>query len=249
MKKICLSIFGIFLICCSTCFAQRPDRRALFPAQKGNQETTAEEVASTPATNTTNADSLSLIILQRDSLLTVAACKAKEDSIKISALSDSLSSVSAALEKKAKEYDALLEDLDFADQCMMSLAYRRCNEPYNKDNVDKALSYFQKLHKQETKDKYSELKKALQDYDMCYNEVHRILESAQNDSDRAGNPFAEDSFKAKYTDKLHSSWYYTHYMERKAEFHLEYLEETINKALERLSKHTGSKPANFLDLL
>lgn len=197
----------------------------------------------------TYSDTLLLIIQQKDSLLSIAYSNAQKDSAKIQTLTDSLVNVNNALNKKSIEYETLLEDLDFADLCMMSLAYRRCNEPFNKDNVSKAIGYFQRLHKQETKDKYLALKATLQDYEKCNSEIHSILVNAQNDSDRANNPFADDIYKKKYIDKLHSSIYYTHYMGRKVEYHLEYLEDIVNKALSRLEKHTGSQPADFSDLL
>ena len=175
-----------------------------------------------------------------------------EDSVKIQQLNesiivyqDSLSILKAALKAKEDEYNKLLEDLDFADQCMMALAYRRCIEPYDKNSVDTALEYFGKLHKKETKEEMEGLRKALLDYEYCNNEIHSILDKAQNDPDRAGNPFMANEYKDKYTNQLKNSRYYRNYMEKKVEYSIEYLDCIVNEALNLLSQHSSQ---NVIDL-
>ena len=175
-----------------------------------------------------------------------------EDSVKIQQLNesiivyqDSLSILKAALKAKEDEYNKLLEDLDFADQCMMALAYRRCIEPYDKNSVDTALEYFGKLHKKETKEEMEGLRKALLDYEYCNNEIHSILDKAQNDPDRAGNPFMANEYKDKYTNQLKNSRYYRNYMEKKVEYSIEYLDGIVNEALNLLSQHSSQ---NIIDL-
>ena len=149
-----------------------------------------------------------------DTLKSSNSVALSEDSVKIQQLNesiivyqDSLSILKAALKAKEDEYNKLLEDLDFADQCMMALAYRRCIEPYDKNSVDTALEYFGKLHKKETKEEMEGLRKALLDYEYCNNEIHSILDKAQNDPDRAGNPFMANEYKDKYTNQLKNSRY------------------------------------------
>ena len=175
-----------------------------------------------------------------------------EDSVKIQQLNesiivyqDSLSILKAALKAKEDEYNKLLEDLDFADQCMMALAYRRCIEPYDKNSVDTALEYFGKLHKKETKEEMEGLRKALLDYEYCNNEIHSILDKAQNDPDRAGNPFMANEYKDKYINQLKNSRYYRNYMEKKVEYSIEYLDGIVNEALNLLSQHSSQ---NIIDL-
>lgn len=175
-----------------------------------------------------------------------------EDSVKIQQLNesiivyqDSLSILKAALKAKEDEYNKLLEDLDFADQCMMALAYRRCIEPYDKNSVDTALEYFGKLHKKETKEEMEGLRKALLDYEYCNNEIHSILDKAQNDPDRAGNPFMANEYKDKYTNQIKNSRYYRNYMEKKVEYSIEYLDGIVNEALNLLSQHSSQ---NIIDL-
>ena len=187
-----------------------------------------------------------------DTLKSSNSVALSEDSVKIQQLNesiivyqDSLSILKVALKAKEDEYNKLLEDLDFADQCMMALAYRRCIEPYDKNSVDTALEYFGKLHKKETKEEMEGLRKALLDYEYCNNEIHSILDKAQNDPDRAGNPFMANEYKDKYTNQLKNSRYYRNYMEKKVEYSIEYLDGIVNEALNLLSQHSSQ---NIIDL-
>lgn len=187
-----------------------------------------------------------------DTLKSSNSVALSEDSVKIQQLNesiivyqDSLSILKAALKAKEDEYNKLLEDLDFADQCMMALAYRRCIEPYDKNSVDTALEYFGKLHKKETKEEMEGLRKALLDYEYCNNEIHSILDKAQNDPNRAGNPFMANEYKDKYTNQLKNSRYYRNYMEKKVEYSIEYLDGIVNEALNLLSQHSSQ---NIIDL-
>ena len=187
-----------------------------------------------------------------DTLKSSNSVALSEDSVKIQQLNesiivyqDSLSILKAALKAKEDEYNKLLEDLDFADQCMMALAYRRCIEPYDKNSVDTALEYFGKLHKKETKEEMEGLRKALLDYEYCNNEIHSILDKAQNDPDRAGNPFMANEYKDKYINQLKNSRYYRNYMEKKVEYSIEYLDGIVNEALNLLSQHSSQ---NIIDL-
>lgn len=59
---------------------------------------------------------------------------------------DSLSTIKDSLKAKGLEYDKLMENIDFADKCMMALAYRRCTEAYNRQSVERTLGYFDRLH-------------------------------------------------------------------------------------------------------
>ena len=162
---------------------------------------------------------------------------------------DSLSILKDSLKAKVLEYDKLMEDIDFADKCMMALAYRRCTEAYNRQSVERALGYFDRLHKKETKEEYEGLRKALLDYEYCYGEIHGILDKAQNDPDRAGNPFAATEYKDKYIKMLKDSKYYRTYMDRKLEFTIEYLDGIVGEAIDLLSQHTSQNVADLSKLL
>ena len=228
------------------CSGQDKKNKALFPPSvkdkkvevvKENESVKPDTMAVANATDTLKGSNSAAL---------------SEDSVKIQQLNesiivyqDSLSILKAALKAKEDEYNKLLEDLDFADQCMMALAYRRCIEPYDKNSVDTALEYFGKLHKKETKEEMEGLRKALLDYEYCNNEIHSILDKAQNDPDRAGNPFMANEYKDKYTNQLKNSRYYRNYMEKKVEYSIEYLDGIVNEALNLLSQHSSQ---NIIDL-
>lgn len=167
----------------------------------------------------------------------------------LSVCQDSLSILKDSLKAKGLEYDKLMEDVDFADKCMMALAYRRCTEAYNGPSVERALGYFNRLHKKETKEKYEGLRKALLDYEYCYDEIHGILDKAQNDPDRAGNPFAATEYKDKYIKMLKESKYYRTYMDRKLEFTIEYLDGIVVEAINLLSQHTSQNVVDLSEFL
>lgn len=192
------------------------------------------------------------IALATDTLKNSNAVVLSEESVKIQQLNetliayqDSLSVLKTALRTKEDEYNKLAEDLDFADICLMSLAYRRCSDPFDKEKVDAAIGYFNRLHKEETKKEFEGLRKALMDYEYCNTEIHSILDKAQNDPDRAGNPFMANEYKDKYTNQLKNSRYYRNYMEKKVEYSIEYLDCIVNEALNLLSQHSSQ---NVIDL-
>ena len=83
------------------------------------------------------------------------------------------------------------------------------------------------------------------EYEYCNNEIHSILDKAQNDPDRAGNPFMANEYKDKYINHLKNSRYYRNYMEKKVEYSIEYLDGIVNEALNLLSQHSSQ---NIIDL-
>ena len=245
MRKLFVISFALLTLS-TVCLGQDKKNKAIFPPSvkdkkvevvKENESVKPDTMAVANATDTLKGSNSAAL---------------SEDSVKIQQLNesiivyqDSLSILKAALKAKEDEYNKLLEDLDFADQCMMALAYRRCIEPYDKNSVDTALEYFGKLHKKETKEEMEGLRKALLDYEYCNNEIHSILDKAQNDPDRAGNPFMANEYKDKYTNQLKNSRYYRNYMEKKVEYSIEYLDGIVNEALNLLSQHSSQ---NIIDL-
>lgn len=259
MKKV-LSISLCCILACSICTAQEKEKKNLLQVLKGKnkQEKVDSKTGIKSANDTTaaNADSLNVIIANLNDTVSEYQATIKRDSIAIQertdsirTLKDSIAALNTRLVEKENQLTTVSEDLDFADLCMMALAYKRCLEPYNEVNVNKALGYFRRIHKQETKEKYDALYNALNDYKFSYAEIHRIIDAAQNDRDRTHNPFADTQYRTKYINQLKSTLYYHKYIERKAEYTIEYLDSIINKALERLSRHTGDSPADFSDLL
>ena len=245
MRKFFVISFALLTLSI-ICSGQDKKNRAIFPPSGKDKK-----VEVVKENESVKPDTMA-VANATDTLKSSNSVALSEDSVKIQQLNesiivyqDSLSILKAALKAKEDEYNKLLEDLDFADQCMMALAYRRCIEPYDKNSVDTALEYFGKLHKKETKEEMEGLRKALLDYEYCNNEIHSILDKAQNDPDRAGNPFMANEYKDKYTNQLKNSRYYRNYMEKKVEYSIEYLDGIVNEALNLLSQHSSQ---NIIDL-
>ena len=245
MRKFFVISFALLTLSI-ICSGQDKKNRAIFPLSGKDKK-----VEVVKENESVKPDTMA-VANATDTLKSSNSVALSEDSVKIQQLNesiivyqDSLSILKAALKAKEDEYNKLLEDLDFADQCMMALAYRRCIEPYDKNSVDTALEYFGKLHKKETKEEMEGLRKALLDYEYCNNEIHSILDKAQNDLDRAGNPFMANEYKDKYINQLKNSRYYRNYMEKKVEYSIEYLDGIVNEALNLLSQHSSQ---NIIDL-
>ena len=245
MRKLFVISFALLTLS-TVCLGQDKKNKAIFPPSVKDKK-----VEVVKENESVKPDTMA-VANATDTLKSSNSVALSEDSVKIQQLNesiivyqDSLSILKAALKAKEDEYNKLLEDLDFADQCMMALAYRRCIEPYDKNSVDTALEYFGKLHKKETKEEMEGLRKALLDYEYCNNEIHSILDKAQNDPDRAGNPFMANEYKDKYTNQLKNSRYYRNYMEKKVEYSIEYLDGIVNEALNLLSQHSSQ---NIIDL-
>lgn len=245
MRKLFIISFALLTLNI-VCSGQDKKNKAIFPPSVKDKK-----VEVVKENESVKPDTMA-VANATDTLKSSNSVALSEDSVKIQQLNesiivyqDSLSILKAALKAKEDEYNKLLEDLDFADQCMMALAYRRCIEPYDKNSVDTALEYFGKLHKKETKEEMEGLRKALLDYEYCNNEIHSILDKAQNDPDRAGNPFMANEYKDKYTNQLKNSRYYRNYMEKKVEYSIEYLDGIVNEALNLLSQHSSQ---NIIDL-
>lgn len=76
-----------------------------------------------------------------------------------------------------------------------------------------------------------------------------LINKAQNDPDRAGNPFAATEYKDKYIKMLKDSKYYRTYMDRKLEFTIEYLDGIVGEAIDLLSQHSSQNVADLSKLL
>ena len=251
MKKLIIASLSL-LVLNTLCFGQEKKDRHLFPPKaKDNKEiVNKDKVAVKP-------DTVSVPAAQVDTLKGNASETNSEESMQIQKLNDTIvayqdtiATLRSAIKAKEEEYNKLLEDLDFADQCMMTLAYRRCKDQFDKDKVEEAITYFDKLHKKETKEVWAGVRQALIDYESCYSEIHRILDQAQNDPDR-NNPFVVSEFSDKYRKQLKGTKYYRNYMEKKVEDTIEYLDGIMSEAFNLLSQHYSDQitPADFSKLL
>ena len=245
MRKFFVISFALLTLSI-ICSGQDKKNRAIFPPSGKDKKVEVVKEAESARQDTV------AIATATDTLKGSNAAALSEEAVKIQQLNesiiayqDSLSALRAALKAKEDEYNKLVEDLDFADQCLMALAYNRCIDPFDKEDVETAIGFFDRLHKEETKKEYEGLRKALMEYEYCNNEIHSILDKAQNDPDRAGNPFLANEYKDKYINQLKNSRYYRNYMEKKVEYSLEYLDGIVNEALNLLSQHSSQ---NIIDL-
>lgn len=198
----------------------------------------------------TAVDSLTTVLLVKDSLLHIAEAEPDtivifgNDSVMVKIQADSICALSAMISSRDSIIVEMQNDLGFADTCMVTLAYRRCYEKYNKKNVEKAISFFDRLHTiQLKKDRERDLLPLLQQYETLYSEVITILTTAQNDPDRLDNPFVEKEYRERYISLLKKSRYYSRYYN--ADWKIMYLNNLIDESIEILNKHTAATAADF----
>lgn len=237
MKKVILLILT-FLILGNVCIAQEI-----------GEEATLDTLNTHVKAPTVNVDSLLNVISAQDSLILGYQAKLNRSLVSSAAQTDTIASLRKALNIVETKYNDLLQDIEFADQCMMALAYRRCNEAYNEESVKRALGYFNRLHGADAANKYAGLKKSLSDYESANREIRLVLTAAQDDPDRRDNPFVADEYKKKYIAQIKSTMFYQDYIEKKPDFKLKYLEALTKDALGRLEKHDGMKITDFTDIL
>ena len=136
--------------------------------------------------------------------------------------------------------------MGFVDTCMVKLANRWLYENFNKQAVEEAINYFDRIYSTQVKDDLSIVQVLLRKYENAYSEFQRIIKQAQGDSDRT-NPFMVEEYKEKYISKIKMQSYYKEYYE--SDWNIRYLNEQIKKTLDRLNAHTSEKSADFSDLI
>ncbi len=171
------------------------------------------------------------------------------DSARVIKLADSVKLLQQEILAKQHIIAEREKMLLFDDTCLVVLAYRRTQEPYDESKVMRAISYYDRIFSPSLKKERADVFEALRDYKPAYTEIMDILKRAQGDYDRVGNPFRVEDYRKQYTKELKNSMYYQKYLVKKSVINLPALERLINEALERLSQHSDIKPADFSDLL
>jgi len=177
-------------------------------------------------------DSLTTLIKERDNLI-----------VSKSSIIDSLNHLVSV---KDAEIEKLTEERAFVDTCMARLANRWLYEKFNEQDVNEAISYFNKILSTQLRRDRSVILELLTNYKSSYMGFQSILQSAQRDPDRE-NPFSVADYKARYISKIESMPYYVRYYNES--WNIRYLNERITIALERLQAHSDAKPADFSDLI
>lgn len=158
----------------------------------------------------------------------------------------SIDSLQVVIQNQAYELQKIKSNIGFVDTCMVKLANRWLYEPFDKADVNEAIRYFERIYSSQLKNDLSVVQKLLRDYETSYYEFQYIIKQAQNDIDRE-SPFACEDYKNKYKQKIKSMIYYIRYYNEP--WNIKYLNEQIEKALERLNNHTSDKPADFTSLI
>lgn len=106
--------------------------------------------------------------------------------------------------------DVLKSNIGFVDTCMVKLANRWLYEPFDKADVDEAISYFDRIYSSRLKEDLSIVQELLYSYERSYREFQSILRQAQSDIDRE-SPFVCEEYKNKYIRMIESMPYYLKY--------------------------------------
>ena len=154
--------------------------------------------------------------------------------------------MSKEIETRDKEILQIQSNIGFVDTCMVKLANRWLYEKFDKESVDEAITYFDRIYNNELKNELSIVQKLLRDYEPAYREFQSILKQAQDDIERT-SPFGVDEYKEKYIRRIQTMSYYLQYYE--GDWNIRYLNDKIKEALDRLQTHSDKKTADFSSLI
>lgn len=150
------------------------------------------------------------------------------------------------VEIRDKEIVQFKSNIGFVDTCLVKLANRWLYEKFDKQSVDEAITYFDRLYNKDLKNELSIVQKLLRSYEPAYMEFQSILKQAQDDIERT-SPFCVDEYKEKYINMIQRMPYYIQYY--KSDWNIRYLNEKIKEALDRLQSHSAEKQADFSSLI
>jgi hypothetical protein len=128
---------------------------------------------------------------------------------------------------------------------MVSLANRWLYEKYDRQAIQKAKTYFDRIYSTRYKEKYAIVQELVNCYETAYVELQEILHEAQMDKMRSHMAFllSPESYKDKYLKKLKGMSYYKKYYH--TEWNILYMDELIDFAIESINNHCKDKPADF----
>lgn len=198
-------------------------------------------------------DSLYKVLLYNDSISAVnmrivdsLKKQVYNDSLRIVSINRQVDSLLNLLGIKNKELIKLKSNMGFVDTCMVRLANRWLYEPFSVEDVNEAISYFDRIYSNKLKNDLSIVQELLKNYERSYREFQAILRSAQEDPNRE-SPFACAEYKQKYIQQIKDMTYYWKYY--KKDWNIRYLNEQIDRAIEILNNHEDGKYADFILLM
>ena len=183
-------------------------------------------------------DSLTACIASRDSVIMKFKSRVAADSVTLIVQNDSLT----ARASRIKEWEDMRGRID---TCMISLANWWLFVRYNKDEIKKAITYFERVTSTQLKEDRKQILELLMKYEESYNTFKDLLLAAQCD-ERRTNPFTVKEYKDYYTYAIGEMPYYKDYYN--SGWSIRFLDGIITKAIEKLEKHNEIQPVDFSDL-
>lgn len=208
----------------------------------------------------TITDSLDRLISYKDSLIQVKdsliinSCTVYDtvieyrlDTLRITQQEDSLAALKKTIQLKDSLISTFIDNLCYADTCMVKYAYGLCYKKYDYTLVEEAKEIIHRLYQPEIKKEMeNSLLVLLMNYEKYYNSLLEIFTAAQEDTLRESSVFIDD-FKIKYINKVKGTTYYQkHY---KQYWMIAYLDGLIDEAMKIIENHSRENKSDFTNLL
>ena len=219
-------------------FTPNPEKKAKSDKVDKTVDKPSKPAKAEPVDWAAKADSLAACLAARDSVIMSFKARVAADSVTLSEQNDSLT----ARASRIKEWE---DRRGRIDTCMISLANRWLFVRFNKEEIEKAITYFERVTSTQLKEDRKQILELLRGYEDSYNTFKALLLKAQND-ERRTNPFTIKDYKDAYLYDLSEMSYYKKYYN--SGWSIRFLDGMISKAIEKLEKHSDTHPADFSDL-
>lgn len=219
-------------------FTPNPEKKAKSDKVDKTVDKPSKPAKAEPVDWAAKADSLAACLAARDSVIMSFKARVAADSVTLSEQNDSLT----ARASRIKEWE---DRRGRIDTCMISLANRWLFVRFNKEEIEKAITYFERVTSTQLKEDRKQILELLKGYEDAYNTFKDLLLSAQND-ERRTNPFTIKDYKETYLHALREMPYYKDYY--KSGWSIRFLDGMISNAIEKLEKHSDTHLADFSDL-
>lgn len=219
-------------------FTPNPEKKAKSDKVDKTVDKPSKPAKAEPVDWAAKADSLAACLAARDSVIMSFKARVAADSVTLSEQNDSLT----ARASRIKEWE---DRRGRIDTCMISLANRWLFVRFNKEEIEKAITYFERVTSTQLKEDRKQILELLRGYEDSYNTFKALLLKAQND-ERRTNPFTIKDYKDAYLYDLSEMSYYKKYYN--SGWSIRFLDGLITKAIEKLEKHSEIEPVDFSDL-
>ena len=175
--------------------------------------------------------------------------KHQADSLKMAmAISRERDSLTAEIKRKDEMIAGFEAKINYVDTCLLKFANRALYERFDREAVNDAISYVDRIYSSGFKQEYSIVQKLLREYERSYKDFQQILREAQDDDDRINKlTFVVEEYKKRYIQEIKGMNYYKRYYG--GDWNIRYLNGQIDDALKMLGIHSIEKPADFTPLI